>query len=61
MIKIILVGNQFVNVAQSKVEGIDAEIGYRTGTNLFGADDESLSARLFMTWLLNRTEYHLSI
>ena len=54
--KIILVGNQFVNVAQSKVEGIDAEIGYRTGTNLFGADDESLSARLFMTWLLNRTD-----
>jgi iron complex outermembrane receptor protein len=54
--KIILVGNQFVNVAQSKVEGIDAEIGYRANTNLFNADDESLSARLFMTWLLNRSD-----
>ena len=54
--KIILVGNQFVNVAQSNVEGIDAEIGYRTGTNLFNAEDETLSARLFMTWLLDRSD-----
>lgn len=53
--KIILVGNQFVNVAQSRVEGIDAEIGYRSTVGLFGGD-ERLSARAFLTWLLDRSD-----
>ncbi len=53
--KIILVGNQYVNVARSKVEGIDAEIGYRTSARIFGGD-ESLSTRAFMTWLLDRSD-----
>lgn len=53
--KMILVGNQFVNVAQSRVEGIDAEVGYRTGISLFGGD-EALSTRVFATYLLDRSD-----
>jgi iron complex outermembrane receptor protein len=52
--KIILVGNQFVNVAQSAVEGIDAEFAYRTDLNWLGND--SLSTRVFMSWLLDRSD-----
>ena len=53
--KIILVGNQFVNVAQSEVEGIDAELGYTTDVNLLGGD-ERLSGRAFFTWLIDRED-----
>jgi len=53
--KIVLVGNQFVNVAQSSVEGVDAEIGYRSNLNVFGGD-ESFSARAFMSFLLDRSD-----
>jgi outer membrane receptor protein involved in Fe transport len=53
--KMILVGNQFVNVAQSRVEGIDAEVSYRRDLNLIGGD-ESVSARIFATYLLNRSD-----
>ncbi|KPL68657.1 hypothetical protein SZ64_11420 [Erythrobacter sp. SG61-1L] len=49
------VGDQYVNVAQSKVEGIDAEIGYRSKLKLFGGD-ESISARIFAAWLLDRSD-----
>jgi hypothetical protein len=54
--KIILVGNQYVNVAQSKVEGIDAELDYRTDLKLVGGAPESLSARIFATYLINRSD-----
>ncbi len=54
--KIILVGNQFVNVAQSRVEGIDAEIDYHTGLTLFGGAPEMLSARIFGSYLINRSD-----
>ncbi|OYW44240.1 MAG: hypothetical protein B7Z33_12860 [Sphingomonadales bacterium 12-68-11] len=54
--KIILVGNQFVNVAQSRVEGIDAEVGYRTSVDLLGGEDERIGARAFMSWLLDRSD-----
>jgi iron complex outermembrane receptor protein len=53
--KIILVGNQFVNVAQSEVEGIDAELGYTTDINVLGGD-ERLSGRAFFTWLIDRED-----
>ena len=53
--KIILVGNQFVNVAQSRVEGIDAELAYRQDLDLFGGE-ESVSARVFATYLLDRSD-----
>lgn len=51
---VVLAGDQYVNVARSQVEGIDAEIGYNTSINLFGGD-ESLSVRAFGTWLLERS------
>ena len=50
---IILVGNQFVNVAASQVEGIDFELGYRSGISIFGGD-ESIASRLFATYLIDR-------
>ncbi len=53
--RIVLVGNQFVNVARSQVEGIDIELAYRHGIDLVGGD-ETLSARLFGTYLLNRKD-----
>jgi iron complex outermembrane recepter protein len=53
--KITLVGNQFVNVAQSRVEGIDFELGYNRDLALFGGD-ESLAARFFATLLIERSD-----
>ena len=53
--KMILVGNQFVNVAQSQVEGIDAELAYRRDLTLFGGD-EAISTRVFATLLLDRSD-----
>lgn len=52
---IILAGDQFVNVAQSYVEGVDAEIAYSTPVSLFPGDDERLSVRLFGTYLIERS------
>jgi outer membrane receptor protein involved in Fe transport len=54
--KIILVGNQYVNVNQSTVEGIDAEVDFNTRLNLFGGEDERLSTRLFASYLINRCD-----
>ncbi len=51
-----LIGDQFVNVAESEVEGIDAEVAYRTDLNLLGGGDEGLSTRLLFSWLLNRSD-----
>lgn len=52
---ITLVGDVFVNVAESKVSGIDFEASYNTGINVFGGD-ESLGFRGFASWLLERSE-----
>jgi outer membrane receptor protein involved in Fe transport len=54
--KIILVGNQYVNVAQSQVEGIDGEIDYHRDVKLFGGAPERISARVFASYLLNRCD-----
>jgi outer membrane receptor protein involved in Fe transport len=56
---IILVGDVFVNVAQAQVSGIDAEVSYNTPIAIFGGD-ESLSARAFGSWLLERSETNSS-
>jgi outer membrane receptor protein involved in Fe transport len=53
--KIIVVGNQFVNVAQSNVEGIDAELDYRTPVKILGGP-ETLSARVFASYLISRCD-----
>ncbi|GAA0275749.1 TonB-dependent receptor [Alteraurantiacibacter aestuarii] len=50
-----LVGDQFVNVARSYVEGIDLELGYNTDIDILGGGDERLSLRGFATWLLERS------
>jgi outer membrane receptor protein involved in Fe transport len=50
------VGDQYVNVNLSKVEGVDAEVDYRTGLKLFGGGDEAISMRAFASWLLNRSD-----
>ncbi|MGX7895782.1 TonB-dependent receptor domain-containing protein [Tsuneonella sp. HG222] len=54
--KIILVGNQFVNINKLRVEGIDAEVGYRTSADIFGGGDESLGFRFLASWLLDRSD-----
>ncbi|WP_159793647.1 TonB-dependent receptor domain-containing protein [Croceibacterium salegens] len=51
----ILVGDQYVNVARSYVEGIDAEMDYSTDVNVFGGENERLSFRAFGTWLFERS------
>ncbi len=56
---IILVGDVFVNVAQAAVRGIDFEAGYNAPVNLFGGD-EMLGARVFASWLLERSETNSS-
>ena len=50
-----IVGDQFVNVALSKVEGIDVEVAYRSDLLLLGGD-ESIAARVFASWLLERSD-----
>jgi outer membrane receptor protein involved in Fe transport len=54
--KIVVVGNQFVNVAQSNVEGVDAELDYRTHVSIVGGGPETLSARVFASYLINRCD-----
>ncbi len=50
-----LVGDQYVNVEKSKVEGIDVELGYRSDVNVLGGGQEGISLRGFATWLLERS------
>jgi iron complex outermembrane recepter protein len=49
--RIILVGNIFVNVAQSGVKGIDVEATYNRDISLFGGGPEAIAARLFASFL----------
>ena len=50
------VGDQYVNVAQSQVEGIDFEIDYHNRFKLVGGGPESIDARLFATYLISRKD-----
>ncbi len=52
---IILVGDVFVNVAESAVEGVDFEASYSSDLSLFGGD-ESIGTRFFASWLMERSE-----
>ena len=54
--KIILVGNQYVNVNQSTVEGIDAELDFNTDVKILGGSPERLSTRIFASYLINRCD-----
>lgn len=57
---IILVGDVFVNVAQSEVSGVDAELSYDTSVNIFGGGLETLGFRAFASWLIERSETNSS-
>lgn len=50
------VGDLYVNINQSKVEGVDAELDYHTGLKLFGGGSEAISTRVFASWLINRSD-----
>lgn len=52
---IVLVGDVFVNVAESAVRGLDFETSYRTDVTILGGE-ESLDVRGFASWLFERSE-----
>lgn len=49
------VGAPFLNLDQSRVEGVDVEIAYRMDLDLFGGEAESLSIRALAGHLIERT------
>jgi outer membrane receptor protein involved in Fe transport len=51
----ILIGDIFINVNENRVRGLDVEANYRTSLRMFGGD-ESLTARLFASWLFENSE-----
>ena len=54
--RLVLVGDVFVNVDRNTVSGIDFEANYRSALDLFGGAQESISARLFASWLDENSE-----
>jgi outer membrane receptor protein involved in Fe transport len=50
------VGNLYVNINESEVEGVDAELDFHSGVKVFGGGDESISTRIFASWLINRSD-----
>lgn len=53
--RLTLVGDVVVNVAASVASGIDAELSYQATPTIFGGD-ESIGARIFASWLTERSE-----
>ncbi|OJW75106.1 MAG: hypothetical protein BGO57_13045 [Sphingomonadales bacterium 63-6] len=51
----ILIGDIFINVNENRVRGLDVEANYRTSLSLLGGD-ETLSARIFASWLFENSE-----
>ena len=49
--QLVFVQNTFLNVAEEKVEGVDAEADYRRDVTLFGGGAEAISLRLFGSYL----------
>ncbi len=56
--RIVLVGDVFVNVAKSSVKGVDLEMSYARNDVFAGGD--RLMARLFASWLSERSETNSS-
>ncbi len=50
--RVILVGNTYINITEALVKGVDMEVGYHRDVNVFGGGDESISGRLFGSWLI---------
>lgn len=57
---LLLVGDIFINVAQARVSGVDAELSWVTDLSLLGGGDEALSLRAFASWLTKRSETNSS-
>jgi outer membrane receptor protein involved in Fe transport len=56
--RLVLVGNTYVNINEAVVRGVDFEAGYRHDVRLIGGN-ESVSGRLFGTWLLENSTTNL--
>jgi outer membrane receptor protein involved in Fe transport len=54
--QLILVGNQYVNINQSTVRGVDFEGDYSTSLHLIGGGPESLTARFLGSWLIENSQ-----
>ena len=52
---IFIVNQTFQNIAKAKVAGVDLEGGYTHGLHLLGGGNESVSARLFASYLKTNT------
>jgi outer membrane receptor protein involved in Fe transport len=50
------VGDLFVNVAKSNVQGVDAELGYHSDLKLLGGGAETIDTRVFASYLINRSD-----
>ena len=49
--RLILVGDQYVNIDEAVVSGRDLEISYRRDVDWFGSGAETISTRIFASWL----------
>lgn len=54
--EIVLVGDRFINVDESRVSGVDFEVGYQRSVNLLGDGLENINVRLFSSWLEENSE-----
>jgi hypothetical protein len=52
----VLIGDIFINVNQNRLQGLDPEANYLRPLNLFGGGEESISTRLFASWLFENSE-----
>ncbi|MGD2168043.1 MAG: TonB-dependent receptor, partial [Gammaproteobacteria bacterium] len=53
---LILVGDQYVNIDEAVVSGTDLEIAYRKDVDWFGNGAQSISTRIFASWLDENSE-----
>jgi iron complex outermembrane recepter protein len=54
--KLVLVSDVSVNVAKALISGVDLETSYRRNVKLLGGGDESISARVFASWLIDNAQ-----
>jgi outer membrane receptor protein involved in Fe transport len=54
--RLILVGDVYINIDQEKVSGVDLEAAYHRDVDWFSGRPESIQARIFATWLGERSE-----
>ncbi len=59
--RITAVENLFLNVAQARVKGVDVESSYRMPVTLLGNGSESMSLRLFASWLDENSQSNVGV